>query len=488
MANLMLAKIGGQYCSQRDGVKYVYDASKVNDCADKLVKVIEADGLMFCLLEWGEYTSNWNPQVADHWDQPITGWKTLWDRCRHDIRCRQQDAVSWAVREGEYKLREQRAEFEQKIKQLNEEAAESRQKEGVANRGQIQAVADLRKEISDHIETKRKLQLIEDGLDGCVQKYLTDQGQLEEDQEDVDRQREQLETDRQQHQADCDRLRQEREGFDLLKQQLETDRQQHQADRDQLRQEREAFDLQRRQIERDLRQRPPRRNNEQLDVRRGPRQEIEERCATLSTRIKRRQQRAQILRSRQATIFQKLERIDLEIQQKEDEVEKETRFLDETEARIACFSGNLDALYDNDTESQHEDDLLAPPDLTPFERPEPSQGSPAQEPPSQLSPAPAPFRIPAPSQIPPPSRAPSRSPEPTETGQGRLELGKTMGGLPVFGGINKRGKIFRRVRGHQARRTSIKHIEVIYKGDLANKSQEDVDGIIRNFCQPRRAG
>lgn len=485
VANWMLEKNGGQYCSQRDGVKYVYDAAKVNDCADKLVKVIEAGGLMFCILEWGEYTSNWNPQVADHWDQPITGWETCWDRCRYDIRCCQRDAVSWAVGEGEYKHREQRAELEQMIKQLNEETAESRQKEEVANRGLIQAVADLGKEISNHNETKSKLQLLEAGLDDRVQKYLTDQGQLEEDQENIDHQREQLEMERQQHQADLDRFRQEREAFHLLKQQ-------HQADRDQLRQEPEAFDLQRWQIERerDLRQRPPRRDssNERLDVQRASRQEIEEGCAALSTRIKRQQRRAQNLKFRQATIFQKLKRIDLEIQQKEDEAERETRFLDETEAKISYFSGNLDGLYDNDTGSQHEDDLLAPPDLTTFERAELSQGSPSREPPSQLSPAPAPFRIPAPSQTPPPSRAPSRLLEPTETGEGRLELGKTRDGLPVFGGINKRGKIFRRVKGHQARKTSIKHTEVIYKGDLSNKSQEDVDGIIRNFCQPRRAG
>jgi len=57
-AGLMLKQNGGQHCTGRDGVEYIYTLSEVNDSADSLVKVIEEGGLLFYLCEYGKYTSN----------------------------------------------------------------------------------------------------------------------------------------------------------------------------------------------------------------------------------------------------------------------------------------------------------------------------------------------------------------------------------------------------------------------------------------------
>jgi hypothetical protein len=67
-ANLRLGQNVGRHCCSYKGVEYVYTPVEVNRWADNLVKVIEARGLIFCLVDWGEYSSNWNPKAADRWD------------------------------------------------------------------------------------------------------------------------------------------------------------------------------------------------------------------------------------------------------------------------------------------------------------------------------------------------------------------------------------------------------------------------------------
>jgi hypothetical protein len=61
-----------------------------------------------------------------------------------------------------------------------------------------------------------------------------------------------------------------------------------------------------------------------------------------------------------------------------------------------------------------------------------------------------------------------------------IELGKWSDGLAVWGGINKRGKIYRRVRGSTTGSSSIRHSEVVYNEDFVGKQREEVDSIIRN--------
>jgi hypothetical protein len=113
----------------------------------------------------------------------------------------------------------------------------------------------------------------------------------------------------------------------------------------------------------------------------------------------------------------------LEIQQEEDEAERETRFLDDMEARIAFLSSSLEDVGDDyDVGSPREVDLVSLSDITPSERPLFSR-----EPLSQ-----APSLIPAPSDSPPPSRAPFPSPRHTEGLRlPRLDLGKVRDGLTV---------------------------------------------------------
>lgn len=65
LANLTLERNGGRHRYHHGGVVHEYTASRVNDCADMLEKVIESSTLVFRLVEWGPYTSNWNPQAPN---------------------------------------------------------------------------------------------------------------------------------------------------------------------------------------------------------------------------------------------------------------------------------------------------------------------------------------------------------------------------------------------------------------------------------------
>jgi hypothetical protein len=485
-ANLRLSQNGERHCCHRDGVEFVYTATKVNNSADNLIKVIEADGLVFCLVEWGEYTSNWNPQAPDRWDQPIPGWEARWRACYTTILRFQREAVSWETERGEYKLRQLRAEFEQEIKHLDEDAAKARQNEDAAEEGLVRAVADLEEERNKHQETIRKLKLLES-------RQHAEYASLEEEREDFNRQIDQFEAeqdhlsrDKQQYQADLDQLQHEREAFDLLQQQ-------HQADRDQLRREREAFDLQQRQLEgeRDrntLRQTSLTRSNSggEIAVQSGSRRELKQKYTGLLARKLRLQRQAGRLESQRTALLQNLGLAGLEMQRKEDEAEREARFLDDMEAKIAHLSSDRDEV-DNDyaTWSPLEDDLVSHSDLQPCERSVPSQEPFAQEAssrshPSRSPPFHTPSPIPATSQTPPPSRSPPSTPGLSEAPHlPRLELGKAKDGRTVWGGVDKRGRIFRRANGSQGRKTNFRHAEIIYHATLANKTQEEVERIIR---------
>lgn len=495
-ANLRLSQNGERHCCHRDGVEFVYTATKVNNSADNLIKVIEADGLVFCLVEWGEYTSNWNPQAADRWDQPIPGWEARWRVCCSAILGFQREAVSWATERGEYKLRQLRAEFEQEIKHLDEDAAKARQNEDAAEEGLVRAVADLEEERNKHQETIRKLKLLE----SRQQDYLAEYASLEEEREDFNRQIDQFEAeqdhlsrDRQQHQADLDQLQHEREAFDLLQRQ-------HQADRDQLRREREAFDLQQRQLEgeRDgntLCQTSPTRNNSggEIAVQSGSRRELKQKYSYLLARKLRLQRQAGRLESQRTAVLQNLGLAGLEMQRKEDEAEREGRFLDDMEAKIAHLSSDRDEVdNDDDTWSPLEDDLVSHSDLQPCERSVRSQEPFAGEAssrshPSRSPPLHTPSLIPAPSQTRPLSGGPPSTHGLSEAPHlPRLELGKAKDGRTVWGGVDKRGRIFRRANGSQGRKTNFMHAEIIYHATLANKTQEGVERIIRQHCATNR--
>jgi hypothetical protein len=422
-ANFTLTRYGGLYSYQRNGIEYKYTASNVNDCADMLEKVVEAGALMFRLLEWGPYTSNWNPQTTGLWSQPIPGWEAQWETCCNDIHRLQQDLASWEVLKRKYMLREVRQELGQKIELLNEEAAAARRAGEAAERGRLQAVADLTEERNRHEETAHKLKQLEEGRDALLQRFSAESDLLEKDREEITCQFEQLDTDkdllrraRQQLEADRDQLRQDKEvfallhadhgqfrqqmeAFHLLHQQVQTDHdrereafhllhQQLQTDRDQLLQEREALGVQRRQLEeeRDTHGRHQPFHSlegpgEQLATQDGPRREAEENTATSPTQERRKKRQA-----------------------------------------------------------RSNEGLHAP------SEPQPSQA-------------------------------------PTSAKPFCIELGKSSDGLAVWGGINKRGRVYRRVRGNTTGSSSIGHSDVIYNEEFAGGRQEDVDGNIRNSCR-----
>jgi hypothetical protein len=67
----------------------------------------------------------------------------------------------------------------------------------------------------------------------------------------------------------------------------------------------------------------------------------------------------------------------------------------------------------------------------------------------------------------------------------RLSLGRTKKGEIVFGGVDRRGKVYRRIQKPLSPGSAISHDKIIYWLHLANMTKEEVDGAIRRQAQRR---
>lgn len=442
MANLTLERNGGRHRYHRGGVSYEYTASVVNDCADMLEKIIDSGTLVFRLVEWGQYTSNWNPQEPGVWHRPIPGWESKWEACLQEILRLQQDPVSWEALKGDCKAKELRQELEQKISLLNEEAVTAREVGENAKRGQLQAVADLTEERNRHQETAGKLKLLERRQSELLRQLIADRNLLEKEREDVDRQLQQLETDRDvlcqgQQQLEKERLQlqQDKEAFALLH-----------IDHDGLRQEREAFVDLYRQLQTECHQ--------ERETCQRVRQELQ---------TSHDQDRAAVIQARDAILL---------VHQ-------------QLQAEINQLRGGRDALG-----RINETHPLPHPSKSHSERH-------SEQPATQYEPAPNTEEnsttlrtqaLPENRQVrneegrdSPPDHATSQAP--TSARPRCIKLGRSSDGLAVWGGINRKGQVYRRVRGNKAGSTSIKHSEVIYDTPLAGRRKQGVDDMIRDTCR-----
>lgn len=440
MANLTLERNGKRHRYNRGGLSYEYTASKVNDCADMLEKVIESGALVFRLLEWGPYTSNWNPQAPRGWNRPIPGWESKWEACSQEIHRLQQDPVSWEALRGECKARELRQELERKIALLNEEAVAARELGENAQRGQLQAVADLTEERDRHKETAGKLKLLEGRQNELLRQSIADRNLLEKEREDVDCQLEQLDTDRdllrqgqQQLEKERHQLQQDKEAFALL-----------QVDHDRLRREREDFIDLHRQLQRE---RDQERETFQL-----VRQELQ---------ASHDQDRTAFLQARDAILL----------------------LYQQPQAEISQRRGGRDA-------PGGLDGARPPPHSL-----ECHGGRPQYEP----NPNTEESSTILPTQSPPENRqvrneegrdtpSNSHSQAPTLPTPRCTKLGRSVDGLAVWGGVTKKGQVYRRVRGRKTGSSSIKHSEVVYDQPLAGRQKEEVDNVIRDTCRAPETG
>jgi hypothetical protein len=442
MANLTLERNGKRHRYHLGGVPYEYTASIVNDCADMLEKVIESGTLVFRLVEWGPYTSNWNPQAPRGWHRPIPGWESKWEACSQEIHRLQQDPVSWEVLKGDCKARELRQELERKIALLNEEAVTARELGENAQRGQRQAVADLTEERNRHKETAGKLQLLEGRQNELLRQLIADRNLLEKEREDVDSQLEQLETDRdlllqgqQQLEKERHQLQQDKDAFALL-----------QVDHDSLRREREAFvDLHRQlQTERDQERETFQRVRQELQASHD-------------------EDRAAFLQARDAILLLH-HQLQAEISQLRDGRDPLGGL---NGARppphsLECHSGLPAAQYEPNPNTEEISTIL--PTQTPPEnrqvRNEEGRDTPSD----------------------PRSQAPTL-PRPRCT-----KLGRSADGLAVWGGVNRQGQVYRRVRGSKTGSSSIKHSEVVYDKPLEGRRKKEVDDMIRDTCGAPETG
>lgn len=349
-----------------------------------------------------------------------------------------QDSLSWEALKGECKVREVRQELERKVALLHEEAVTAREVGENAERGQLQAVADLTEERNRHKETAGKLKLLEKHRDEFLQQLVADRNLLEKEREDVDSQLEQLDTDRdllrqaqQQLEAERHQLRQDREAFILL-----------QVDHDQLKREREAFLILHRQLQTEREQ-----ERETFQLLRKELQTSHD------------QEREAFLQGRDALLL----------------------LHHQLQAEINQLRDDRDAL--SGTNGVH--------------RPSYSTGSHSKQPATQCELNPNTEKsstIPG-TQTPRENRqvrneegldtlsdhAPSQAP--TSPRPHCIKLGRSLDGLAVWGGLNRKGEIYRRVRGSNTGSSSIKHSEVIYDEPLAGRQKKDVDNMIRDACR-----
>ena len=65
----------------------------------------------------------------------------------------------------------------------------------------------------------------------------------------------------------------------------------------------------------------------------------------------------------------------------------------------------------------------------------------------------------------------------------RLVLGSSERGETVFGGVDKRGNVYRRIQRPISRKSAISHNEVAYEPRFANMTKEEIDLVIRSHVQ-----
>jgi hypothetical protein len=70
----------------------------------------------------------------------------------------------------------------------------------------------------------------------------------------------------------------------------------------------------------------------------------------------------------------------------------------------------------------------------------------------------------------------------------KLILGKSKEGEDVWGGVDRQGKIFRRrIRPISKNKPSISHAEIKYNPNFSNKTQKEIDDLIRAHYSPSGA-
>ncbi|KIM93503.1 hypothetical protein OIDMADRAFT_35614 [Oidiodendron maius Zn] len=65
----------------------------------------------------------------------------------------------------------------------------------------------------------------------------------------------------------------------------------------------------------------------------------------------------------------------------------------------------------------------------------------------------------------------------------RLVLGNSERGEAVFGGVDKRGNVYRRIQKPISRKSAISHDEVAYEPCFASMTKEEIDLVIRSHVQ-----